>query len=158
MTARYDWMPSSLLFIWRILYSFLCMLTLYSVSKPEQKEAYTHMVFKNLGNPQQCGQKTQLPYINQNGLRLYNSFPCEKTLAMLNTIHMLAFVNLITVARPVGPQSHCRVTGVTGLPRHLVLLDRFPSRRSVFAHVDRDYWQSGCSGDHRGLYPRQQRR
>ena len=34
----------------------------------------------------------------QNGLRLYNSFPREKTLAMLNTIHMLAFVNLITAA------------------------------------------------------------
>ena len=117
------------------------------------------MIFKNLENSQQCGQKIQLPYINQNGLRLYNSFPYEKTLAMLNTIRMLAFVNLITVARPVAPapRAHCRVSGVTGLPQHLVLLDRFPSRRPVSAHVDRDCWQSGCSEDHRGLYPRQQR-
>ena len=77
---------------------------------------------------------------------------------MRNTIHMLTFVNLMTVARPVAPQAHCRVTGVTGLPRHLALLDRFPSRRSVSARVVRDFWQFGCSGDHRGLYPRQQRR
>ena len=78
------------------------MLFLYSVSKPEQKEAYIQMIFKNLDNSQQCGQNKSAAYINPNDLRLYDSFPCEKTLAMLNTICMLAFVNLITVARLVA--------------------------------------------------------
>ena len=69
-----------------------------SVSNPEQKEACIQIIFKNLDNPQHYGQNKSAAYINQNDLRLFDSFPCEKTLAMLNTIGMLAFDNLITVA------------------------------------------------------------